>query len=111
MTVDPIIPVAVRVAAKRGFIRTAAQALASALPIGAITIGTTGDFWTGVALAAAGTIASALLAGLASALTILSKGIPADYTDVVLAKQSVLTDTERAADIDGAVGRLRRDLR
>ncbi|MDR6868436.1 hypothetical protein J2Y69_003052 [Microbacterium resistens] len=113
MTTDPLIPVATVIAAKRGFLRTAANALASAIPIGAIAIGTTGDFWIGVGLGAAGAIASSILAGTASALSILSKGIPSDYSDVALVKLSALDADEQHATLDGARGRalLRRDLR
>lgn len=113
MNTDPIVPAAVRLAAKRGFIRTATQSLASVIPITAIAIPTTGDALLGVGLGVAGAIVTALLAGSASALSIVSKGIPEDYADVTLVKQAVLTPSESATDIDAAVERVafRRNLR
>lgn len=74
-----LIPADASRAAKRGFIRTASQSLASLIPTGAITIGLTGDWALGAALAAASAIATALMAGAASYLSILSRGIPEDY--------------------------------
>lgn len=74
-----LIPVSTRRAAARGFIRTAAQSLASVIPTSVIAIGTTGDYWIGVGLGIAGAVATALLSGVASALTIIAKGIPEDY--------------------------------
>ena len=74
-----LIPDATKTAAKRGFIRTAAQSLSSAIPTAAIAIGTTGDWALGVGLGVAGAVVTAGLAGAASYLSILSKGIPEDY--------------------------------
>lgn len=74
-----VIPADVRLAAKRGFIRTAAQSLASVIPLGAITIPTTGDALLGVGLAVGGALVSAALAGAASALSIISEGVPEEY--------------------------------
>lgn len=112
MTVDPIVPAAVKLAAKRGFIRTATQSLASVIPIAAIAIPTTGDALLGLGLGAAGAIVTAILAGSASALSIVSNGIPKDYADVTLVKQALATNTESIADQNAAVSRvLRRDLK
>ncbi len=80
---DKLIPADTKRAAARGFIRTSAQSLASIIPTSAITITLTGDFWLGVGLGAAGAVATAVLAGAASALSILAAGIPADYAPVV----------------------------
>lgn len=74
-----IIPANVSLAAKRGFVRTATQSLASVIPITAIAIPTTGDALLSIGLGVAGAVASAILAGSASALSIISKGIPKDY--------------------------------
>lgn len=74
-----VIPVNVRLAAKRGFVRTATQALASVIPLGAIAIPATGDALLSVGLMAGGAVVSAALAGSASALSIISKGIPMEY--------------------------------
>ncbi|EYT61621.1 hypothetical protein [Microbacterium sp. UCD-TDU] len=110
---DPIVPAATKLAAKRGFIRTATQSLASVIPIAAITIPTTGDALLGVGLAAAGAVATAVLAGAASALSIISNGIPKDYADVTLVKQATIEPVEALANTDAAVSRvlLRRDLK
>lgn len=74
-----IVPAHVSLAAKRGFVRTATQSLASVIPITAIAIPTTGDALVGVGLGVAGAVVTALLAGAASALSIISNGIPEDY--------------------------------
>ena len=76
---NTVIPANTKLAAKRGFVRTATQSLASVSPITAIAIPTTGDALIGVGLGVAGAVASAVLAGTASALSIISKGIPEDY--------------------------------
>ena len=76
---NTVIPANTKLAAKRGFVRTATQSLASVIPITAIAIPTTGDALLGVGLGVAGAVASAILAGAASALSIISKGIPEDY--------------------------------
>ena len=78
---ETVIPAGVKIAAKRGFIRTATQSLAAAIPTAGIVIGLTGDWAVGVGLGAAGAFATALLAGTASALMIISKGIPEEYTN------------------------------
>lgn len=74
-----IVPAHVSLAAKRGFVRTATQSLASVIPITAIAIPTTGDALLGIGLGVAGAVTTALLAGAASALSIISNGIPEDY--------------------------------
>lgn len=76
---NTVIPANTKLAAKRGFVRTATQSLASVIPITAIAIPTTGDALVGVGLGVAGAVVTALLAGAASALSIISKGIPEDY--------------------------------
>lgn len=80
MSDHELVPAIVRTAAKRGFIRTSTQALASAIPITAIAVGTTSEWVVGVGLGVAGAAATAVLAGTASYLSILSNGIPGDYT-------------------------------
>ena len=74
-----VIPANTKLAAKRGFVRTATQSLASVIPITAITIPTTGDALLGVGLGVAGALVTAGLSGLASALAIISSGVPEDY--------------------------------
>lgn len=76
-----VIPAKTKLAAKRGFVRTATQTLSSVIPITAIAIPTTGDGLLGVGLGVAGAAASSLLAGTASALMIISSGIPDEYVE------------------------------
>ncbi len=76
---DQIVPAAVKLAAKRGFIRTATQSLSAAIPTSAIAIVLSGDWWLGVGLGVASAIATALMAGAASYLSIISKGVPEEY--------------------------------
>lgn len=75
-----VVPAKTRLAAKRGFIRTATQTLSSVIPITAIAIPTTGDGLLGVALGVGGALTSSLLAGTASYLSIISAGVPDEYT-------------------------------
>ncbi len=87
-----LIPDSTWLAAKRGFIRTAAQSLASVIPTSAITITLTSDWLLGIGLGAAGAIATAILSGAASAAAILSKGIPDEYTNAGVDQQSAASD-------------------
>ena len=79
MTNRTIVPDEVHVAAKRGAIRTFCQSLASVIPTAAIAIPITGDAILGAGLAVGGAVVTAVLAGTASYLSIVSSGIPADY--------------------------------
>ena len=74
-----IVPAATRVAAKRGFVRTAAQSLSAAIPPSAIAVTLSGDWALGLGLGLAGGVVTALLAGAASYLSIISKGVPEEY--------------------------------
>lgn len=79
-----LVPADASVAAKRGFIRTTAQAYAATIPSGGITAGviasTINNPDTVLILSVVGSaLLSPLLAGLASYFSILSSGIPADY--------------------------------
>ena len=76
---DRLIPVDAQRAAARGFIRTFAQSLSALIPTSAIVVALTGDWWLAAGLGAAGAVATALMAGLASYLSILANGIPGDY--------------------------------
>lgn len=75
-----VVPEHTRLAAKRGFIRTASQSLSSAIPTGGIVLALTGDYLLAAGLGAGSAVVSALLAGTASYLSIISKGIPDEYT-------------------------------
>jgi hypothetical protein len=83
---DPTIPAAVQTAAKRGFIRTTSQAYAATLTTGisatvvvGLVTGAVEPLVTGITLGVA--LVSPLLAGAASYLSIISRGVPEDYTD------------------------------
>ena len=57
-------------------------------------------------------LVSPLLAGAASYLSILGRGIPKEYADATLVQQSVVEPSEAVADQQAAVSRvLRRDLK
>lgn len=79
-----LIPADAQIAAKRGFIRTTAQAYGTALAGGissAVILGmVTGEVQLVPTLIVAGvTLVSPLIAGGASYFNILSRGIPAEY--------------------------------
>ena len=82
-----VIPASVKLAAKRGFVRTFTQSLASVIPTSAIAISLSGQWVEGIALGAAGGLVTAVLAGGASALMIVSRGIPDEYTDAGVDQQ------------------------
>lgn len=80
----PTIPAGIKLAAKRGFIRTTAQAYAATLTTGisasvvlGLVTGTVEVIPTAVMLGVA--VVSPLLAGAASYLSITANGIPQDY--------------------------------
>ena len=82
---DPTIPLTVVKAAKRGFIRTTAQAYAATLSGGisttailAVITGEINLLTAGVTLGVA--LVTPPIAGLASYLSIIGAGVPADYT-------------------------------
>lgn len=76
---DRLIPVDATRAATRAGVRTFTQTLASAIPAGGVVLALTGDWWTAALLGSGSAVVSALLAGSAAYLSILSKGIPEDY--------------------------------
>ena len=81
-----LVPADAQLAAKRGFIRTTAQAYSTALA-GGITVAIVSDAlakaaagdWAPLIISGIVALFSPLLAGGASYLSILSNGIPADY--------------------------------
>lgn len=81
-----VVPIETRTAAKRAFVRTAAQSLSAAIPTAGIVVGLTGDWLLGVGLGVASAVVTAGLAGFASYLSILSSGIPDDYVNAVEAR-------------------------
>lgn len=77
---NKLIPADAHKAAKRGFIRTASQSLATGFVIPAgVTFAFTGDYWLALALGVGGAIVNAGFNGAQSYFDLLSKGIPEDY--------------------------------
>lgn len=74
-----LVPTTTKLAAKRGFIRTATQSLASVIPTTGVVIALTGDFLLATTLGTASALTTAALAGAASYFSIISKGIPEEY--------------------------------
>lgn len=74
-----IIPDETKIAAKRGFVRTATQSLASVIPTTAVAVTLSGEWVLGVGLGVASALVTAALAGTASALSIISTGVPDEY--------------------------------
>ena len=73
------IPTDTRQAAIRAFIRTSAQALATAIPTGAIVIQLDLEWWTQLMLGARGVAAGSILAGTAAFLMVVVNGLPEEY--------------------------------
>lgn len=114
MTTDPLIPAAVKIAAKRAALKTAAQAArgAGASIVAAIGLSLIGVDWLVVAGTAGASVITVVWAGVDAYLDKINNGIPAEYTDVALVKQALATTSESVADQETAVARvLRRDLR
>lgn len=89
---DQIVPASVKLAAKRGFIRTTAQAYAATLTTGVsatVILGVaTGEIELIPTLITLGVaVASPVLAGAASYLSIISKGLPEDYVPAAVDQQ------------------------
>lgn len=81
---DKLVPADTVLAAKRGFLRTTAQAYATSIPTGGVSAGAVlalvQDPNPAVIVATAvAALVSPLLAGLASYLSIVSTGIPVEY--------------------------------
>lgn len=95
-----LIPADAQIAAKRGFIRTTAQAYGTALAGGissAVILGmVTGEVQLVPTLIVAGvTLVSPLIAGGASYFNILSRGIPAEYEPEIEGGEAVVTGLTR----------------
>ena len=83
-TVVELIPADVKVAAKRGFLRTTAQAYATSMAGGIsataiISLLSNSEPWLPILVTWVVALVTPLLSGLASYFSILSRGIPADY--------------------------------
>lgn len=77
---EKLIPADTKLAAKRGFIRTAAQSLATSLVLPAgVTFAFTQDALISAAVGVGGMIVGAVVNGAQSYFSILSAGIPEDY--------------------------------
>ena len=85
MSDDRLVPRDTDLAARRGFIRTASQSLATGFTIPAgLTFAFTQDFGFALLLGFGGAIVSAIIAGAQSYFSILSNGIPEDYAPAQL---------------------------
>ena len=79
-TPSPLIPPEVHLGAKRAFIRTAYQSLATGLLVpGGLTVAFTGDWVLAGLIALGGLILTAVINGLQAYFSWISKGIPEDY--------------------------------
>lgn len=110
-TIDPLVPAAVRLAAKRAFVRTTYQAYAATLGAGisaTVILGIiTGQLDPiATAIQAGVAIAAPPLAGLVAWLNVTSNGIPKDYTDVALVKQAVEPSPDAMIAVQNAVVRV-----
>lgn len=105
---DQIIPAAVRLAAKRAGIATAAQAArgAGASIVTAIGASVLGVDWVVVAGVAGASVITVVWAGVDAYLDKIRHGIPAEYADVTLVKQAVVGDLEAHADRQAAIARI-----
>lgn len=79
-----IVPPSTKIAAKRGFVRTTAQAYAATIPAGGISAAVLASAIEDpqpvqLVAAAIAWLTAPVLAGTASYLSILSSGIPDDY--------------------------------
>lgn len=112
---ENIIPASVKLAAKRAALKTAAQSArgAGASIVGAIGLSLIGVNWIIVAGIAGASVITVAWAGVDAYLDKIHNGIPAEYTDAVVVKQTVLEPVEALANTDAAVARvlLRRDLK
>lgn len=103
---DAVVPAGVKLAAKRGFVRTTAQAYAATLTGGLITsviaLITDPSNLVPVAVAVLTAVVTPPAAGLASYLSIISNGVPKEYQDVAFA--GVLTRKEYQALVDDEIG-------
>lgn len=81
---EKLIPDNARLAAKRGFIRTASQSLAgSFLALGGTTLTLTRDVFLALGIALIGAIFTALIAGCSAYFDLLYKGIPEEYASTI----------------------------
>lgn len=82
-----IVPAAVRIAAGRAFIRTLTRGYAGAIPAGGVTaaalLSLSHPDWTIIAASAGAWLLAPAISAFASWLSILSNGVPSDYTNVV----------------------------
>lgn len=77
---EKLIPEATQVAAKRGFIRTGAQSLATSAGLGGgLTLVFTGDALLALAVAVGSMLFAAVTNGLQSYFSIIGKGVPEEY--------------------------------
>jgi hypothetical protein len=93
--IEELIPGAVKLAAKRAFIRTTFQAYAATIPAGGVSAAVLASVVNNPEpVAIVTTVVAALvsppLAGLAAYLNIASQGIPVDYTVAAISQGQVV---------------------
>lgn len=89
---DQTVPAKVKLAARRGFVRTTSQSISTALAGGVsatviIATLTQEPNWLAIGITAGVTVASPFLAGAASYFNILAKGLPEDYVPLAVDQQ------------------------
>lgn len=104
---EEVIPAATKFAAKRGFIRTTAQAYAATLSGGIATNVVLGLITGQLDLLVIGVtfgvaVVSPPLAGLASYASIIANGIPGDYKIATRATDSVQPESVQAFKVEAA---------
>lgn len=109
-TKTALIPADVKVAAKRGFIRSTYQALAATIPTGGVSAAAIASLIRDpdpVLFVATGVAAllTPVLAGLASYFSITSNGIPGDYAPETTETGQVLVTGGGTVDPSNAVSR------
>ena len=108
MTTEPLVPAAVKLAAKRAALKTAAQSArgAGAAIVTAIGASILGVDWIVVVGIAGASVITVAWAGIDAYLDKIHNGIPAEYNDVALVKQAVVTTEEAAASVETALQRV-----
>lgn len=106
---DRIIPLELRLAARRAFVRTTAQGYAASLTVGLLTsvmsLVTNPADWLLVVVAVALALASPPLAGLVAYLEWLGRGIPAEYEPVALTRRRREARNRAYATVDDSAVR------
>lgn len=105
---DPIVPAAVALAARRGFIRTTLQGYEALLAVGVTANGVLALVRGELDLVVVGVTAAVAvlgppIAGLRSWASIVSRGLPDEYRRAALVAHSALDPARQLDDLDHAV--------